>query len=642
MLKIESWFFACVALLLSTFAGSAHALSSDFKIQTELSVGAPVDAMAVSNDRFVIALDKSTKSLNILDTWDWTSPGTITLGNTVDNMAINQEGNILYFSMSTKNLGWMDISALQSLPFDGAITPSSFTMAPVTGGASYGATTISEIDVISAQDDPTVDCVFLKTRSISNAFNLASSIVQAGTSKKNDNFWYGNNLSSIALSASVNRFFAVTNSRTVPVNTNLDGYVCYSNLAGFGASVIPSKGLLTLLAPNQLLGLGAAQDGTQLVVGETVTKNMSLYSVSSPPGQGLMVFLEDTYAVNSTAAPIWFEQFASEPDPFVLFGQTANNLYLLPMIQSGFTTDSPSLVNTFTGSPLILANSSTTDGNIYVQPKSSSNVSLLTANPWVYDLTTTAPALITGDTFSIGFSFQDGSSYAIAICPSFALNAGQCRKTVARGPLTTSPASVVINASDVGGGDQVLGVFVADSRSPAHTGRSALPVSVALAPQINNFTLQFGNNKILISFGTGAVLASTVYTIYYGTNGDAPPDHPEQISNTGGDGTPPAPIVLASPAANHSYSYTVENLENGEVYYAQIVVTDVTGKVVVSERKSTIPEVTFTLTDLDGEKGGCGLGLTGKGRPANASDFILLALPLTILMLLKTKLRSRK
>ena len=642
MFKIKPLLFCGLTLALAIFASRAFAASSDFKIQTEIDMGATIDSLVVSNDRFVITLSKTGRSLTFLDTWDWSIDGAVTLGNTVDTMAISPSGTRPYFSTTAKKIAWMDISSLSSTPFDGLIRTDSFSLSPVTNGVSYGSTGISEIDVIQTLDNPDVDCVFLKLKSLSNTYNLASSIIKNGTALTNNNTWYGPNISNLQISAAQTRLFTINTTKVISTNSTLDGYQCTSNQLGY-AAIIASQGMLSLLNPNQFLGVGVDQTGAQLVVGETVSKSLQLYQITNPVGQPLTALpLVDSYTVKNTPTPIWVKDFATEPNPMVLFGQTAVNLYILPMIQYGFTSGKPDPIHTFTSSPLLLANSSTTDGYLYVAQNSGNSFSLLTANPWVYDLGTTAPTPVCGETFSIQFSYTNGGSYVIADCPNFAVNSSQCTKTVAQGSLSSSQTPIVINSSVVGGGDHILGVFVSDSRTPAHTGRSAIPISIALPPEINNYKLQFGNKRIMISFKTASVNASTVYTIYYGTNGNAPPDNPEQISATGGDGNPKAPIVINNPQANRDYSYTIENLTNDQTYYAQIVAVDNCGNKKVSDRKSTVPRLTFTLTDLVGETGGCGLGASGAGRAANAADLVLLACPLLILLILKIKIRSKR
>lgn len=685
MLKLKTLLFYGLALIAAISGSKAFALSQDFTIQSEISLGAGIDNLEVINDRFVISLNKTAKSLSILDTWNWRSAGTIALGNTVEAMASNPAGTKLYFAMDSlpgDYIAWMDISSLKTLAFGADITASAFKLTPIPD-ITYSTVHVSDIAVIQSIDDATVDCIFLKTKDLSStSANLAFIIFQNSAVLNPGTFLY-TSISSVDLSAAQTRLFAISANNT---NSYLDGFQCITNQAGSLPLVITDYGLLTLAGTQQFFGIGVEQAGSELAVGETVSKNMWLTQITTT-GNLLIANTVDSYLLVKTPSQIWVKDFLSEPNPIVLFAQTASNLYILPTVASGFTTGEPRLVKNFSGSPLLLADSSSTDGFMYVAPKGAASLSVLTANPWIEGLTTSATGIIEGSTFNIQFSYKslanadysgccsshggtngqcnqtsgkiicnDGQdsptcacqnkncSYIIADCPNFAVSSAQCGKVVSSGALTASPATFVLNSKEVGGGDHILGVFVADSQSPAHSGRNAIKVSIALPPEINDFKLQFGNQKIIISFKTASVSASTVYKVYYGTNGSAPPDHPEEISNTGGDGTPPSPIEITSPQANHTYSHTIENLVNGQTYYAQIAVTDSQGKVVLSDRKSTVPQLTSTLTDLTGESGGfdCFGNISGAPRPAKGADLVLLAFPLIILLILKFRLRSRR
>ena len=186
-----------------------------------------------------------------------------------------------------------------------------------------------------------------------------------------------------------------------------------------------------------------------------------------------------------------------------------------------------------------------------------------------------------------------------------------------------------------------MGIFVRDNAG--HQGRQAVKVSINLPPRAQDFSLKFGDEKIFIKFKSQSAQDIARYIIYYGTNSSAPLDQPELLDNTGGDGNPPSPLIINQPEPRKDYELKITGLTNGQRYYVQILTEDTSGLTSLSERKSTIPQETITLTEMEGEEGGfdC-LGSISPVIAPSPSEVSLGLIPLALLLGLKIFQRRKK
>lgn len=622
----------------------ARSAPADYQgVKAELGIGSKIHALSVSKNRFVVSMNKTAQDLRFLDTWSWRvlNPAGSLNGSAV-SMDLNQSGNRLYFAYQDGRIRWMDLGPLFSLGFNENLDSDSIHLEPGTTVPSGSALPPGKIVAIQDSDSASMDCVFVElkdgdTSSLDWLLISGDQVPSGGhlTDSKGTN---------LELAKSRKRLFV--KSEDGSGNSWLYAYRCFSDNSG---NKIKSDNLALSPANNSFQGIAADPSGAVLILGNQDQAELWPYEIADGIGGTLIANLGTAYDRLSAmpASQIWLKHISAETDSFVLFKQ-ANTLMLSSLNKDSaeFKAEDPGVIETFSASPLILADSSPKDGYLYVAPEAAELVSLITANPWISNLALTMAGTILTETFKVKFNTDVSHSfYTITNCGRFTISPDNCGDALAQGALDGRTAEVTINSRDLGEGGHILGVFVRDRYGqPYHQGRDALQVKVDLPPPPQEFEMGFGDQRIFINFTSPDVKDLARYLIYYGTNCNAGFYQPEKIDETGGNGDPISPIIIKQPEPDQDYEKVVENLKNGATYCAQIVTVDKAGNKSDSERNSATPEKTKGPSDEAGEKGGLDCLGSVSGRPATSSgsDLILLFLPLTVILLIKIKLRSRR
>jgi len=617
---------------------SLRAEVGDFAFRTDLPFSAPISDLVVAQDRFIIALDSSGEKLCFFDTWNWellAGATALSTGATVSELALSPDGNKLYLAYQDGSLRFLELEDFFSLDFSQSFSQSQLSFGTTID--AFSGNPLKAISVIKDQDTQNRDCVFLAFEQ-SGVWSLNWMILEGETLISSGDTALLKNVSNLELAQ---------NSRSLFIKywdnlsyTYLEAYQCFSNSLGNKIQYYS----LDQISGEEFQGLGIDENGTRLVLGNLTARQLWLYQIEETLS-GIQGDYQDAFALSNPADQLWVKLISAETNLPVFYNQ--QGFLKAVSVDDNFQFQGPEVeVPDFsTSSPLILADSSSADGYLYFAPQDSSTVSVISANPGIYNLTLDPGTTVEQEQFKISFETDDTEKYyTISTCARFAISPGECEKTIAQGEITTSPTTITITSSRVGEGEFILGIFVRDAHSsPYHQARTATKISINLPPRAQDFSLKFGDEKIFIKFKSQPAQDIARYIIYYGTNSSAPLDQPELLDDTGGDGNPPSPLIINQPEPGKDYELKITGLTNGERYYVQILTEDTSGLNSLSERKSTIPQETITLTEMEGEAGGfdC-LGSLLPGVKSNPAPAGLLLIPLVLLVVLKIIQRRKR
>jgi len=626
-------FFASILL----YAGA-----SDFRSSIQVNLGAKVNHLAVNQDRFLISLDKANQKLKFFDTWNWRNISAFDIkslgsGDTVEWIAVGQSKTLYLAGGSKRKIGWLNLADLDSLEFGES----------VSGLTLEGTTTLPYS--ISGQawviESSTAECLFVPADTGSR-YHLYRLYFQDGVLKNQAEYMNTLNVSSIHFTASKEYVFARYYSGVF--GAQLSAYQC---------SLAYTPTVLDPTSFPSILALGIDEYGEKLISSDTTTlaPKLKAYKVYKQPSPSKMLDFDliNDFNLSHPAKQLWVKKFYGEEEVLVFFREEGD-FRALALNGNTLPASGDRLVGSFSDTSFWLAESSSADGYLYLAVEDSKTVSVITANPRVYNLNLLSGAtiitepggVIESDTFRIRFNYDKGRYYYLADCPDFAIKHNDCEKTLSYGSLgSANTVEIILSALALNDGKHNLGVFVRDSTSsPLHQGRNAIQAEIDLAPPPQNFSLKFGDEKIIIEFKSPNVADLAEYIVYYGTNDSAPLDQPELLDDTGGDGEPNSPITISYPQPNKEYKIVVYNLVNGTTYYAQIRTEDKGGKYAISERKNTIPQEVQTPSEMAGEKGGfnCLGSIAGTKRELKASEFVIWVCPAIVLLIIKIRLRRRR
>ena len=616
-------------------------------IKKQINITGPNKELAVGKNRFVIGLDKAASQLHFLDTWNWrvlnpAGSDTVSLSGNAVAMDINQSGDRLYFSYQNGWVKWMDLAPLHTLGFNPELDPTDLHIEPGATVTS-GSTVLNRIMAIQDSDSASFDCVFVELKE-GDTSSLRGMLVNGNSVEKPSLANLLDKVTNLELAKSQKSLFVKYEDPAG--TTHFSGYKCFS-LTHSG--VVVGDGLTTQIS-GVFKGIAASGNGNLLIVGDHDSAQLWPYRIQRQADDSLLAALGTLFDLPGSVPvdQIWLTKISGEgANHNLAFFSQGRNLKLWPLrgdsVEFGNTVTP---IENFPDAPLILASSSPEDGYIYVAPANSETVSIITANPWISNLATSASEPILTETFKLKFSTnRPNSFFTVLPCTAFSVSPSGCGDELASGQLDGSTANITIASRDLGEGTHILGVFLRDRfAAPFHQGRDALRVNIDLPPPPQQFDLGWGDQRIFIKFKSPDVTDLKKYKIYYGTNCAAGFYKPGHIDASGGNGDPPSPIIIKDPERDHDYEKVVENLVNGTTYCAQIVTGDTAGNQSVSERNSATPEKTKTPSQDAGEKGNISCSVRGPlppGAPAR-SDLILLLLPLAAALMLKIKLRSRR
>jgi len=604
---------------------SLRAEVGDFAFRTNLPFSAPVSDLVVAQDRFLIALDSSRQELIFFDTWNWeemTPSPALELGGSVVAMDLNPSASRLYLAYTDGTIRWIELDPIYLLEFGDPISSASLQIEE--GTTIFSGNTINDLLVIQNWDEAGVDCLFMEikegeTSSLNWAMIRGESISNSGGPLITG--------SSVELTKTDYRLYT---KHYYDINTFFNSFICESSYTSQFQIAYES---------DNFQGLDVEDYNFSLVTGNKDAKEIWLYDAYTGD-------FEDSYKLISQAPnQIWVKRIYGEEGVLVFFNEEGILKAIKIISYHKFQTEAPVQILDFnTTELLIMADASSEDGYLYFAPQGSSTVSVISANPGIYNLTLDPGTTIEQEQFKISFETDTGKYYTISTCAQFAISPGECEKTIAQGEITTSPTTITITSSEVGEGEFILGIFVRDAYLLSyHQARTATKIIINLPPLAQDFSLKFGDEKIFIKFKSQSAQDIARYIIYYGTNDSAPLDQPELLDDTGGDGNPPSPLIINQPEPGKDYELKITGLTNGERYYVQILTEDTSGLNSLSERKSTIPQETITLTEMEGEEGGfdC-LGSISPVIAPSPSEVSLGLIPLALLLGLKIFQRRKK
>jgi hypothetical protein len=614
-----------VFLAVLGLAATAPAALSDFKIKDQIKLAGQPGRLAVTPDnRFVLILDQTNKAIDVLDTWDFSlKPDRIApLSAAPVSITLNPSGTKAYVSLASGKVAVVDISTLGSLGFDQPL--SSLTTPPsVIGSVTVSSTALGDIAAMPMSGVPNDSCVFVINGNTLDSFKESAPGTVAGLTPLDCN--------AREVEGGGKFMFLLCDNPTT-AKADLRQYECTA--AG------PSNATVTAFAVGargDFRGLSLAPDKTFLLLGDTIAQKLLLVNVS-PTVVGIDTVGTTPFSIGIKMQDVLATEFAAETGPIAFAGDTTD--LVLAQGNSGPTA--------FTGDTVIplpkagggfLAQGSTIDQYVYLSLAGGETVAVVTANPWVDIISvldaTTASA---GNTVSKNVKFQSdlAGTYNLYLGNSFS-PAGSIKNGSI---LANTPVTVTV--SNIPNGSSVITVKVTTSDS--RTGRNAAAVSANLGPVPQNFSLDFGTGKLIISYTVQNRRNLDRQEIYYGTDCSVPLDGYTLIDNNPGDqGRPPSPITVIKPAAGKDIRKVVEGVQNGSTYCVQIATFDTSGRSSISARQSIKVEKTFTLTKLTGEKGGFAcFGLAPSGQGFRGSGAWLAATPGMVLLLLRIKRRWRR
>jgi hypothetical protein len=585
----------CGGIAVLFLASSAKADVADFKKKAEFSLdGEPVCVDVSIDDRFVFAADRAHHRMAVIDTWNWhvMTPleGNTISGDAVD-MAVSPGGDYVYVSRSDGWISQLDVSGLKDLGFnkrlDSLDPPITENEIEISEGHILG-----DIQVIPQQGNAGVDCVLV----VDETSEKLQWFLSDGTNVDPGAGPLITGASEIELSAGKDVIFA-RYKFAMTGNNWLDIYKCINQTPII--IIINNYDILGSNDPYALSGLDLDPLEFRLAMGDVNNKNLYLFDVSN--FWSISLYPNDSISIPSSPSEVLFSDFSFEPDPVVwaLEGDTLLSGAVVNDDLVEFTGDYGPAV-AFSSTVTALVQSSTVDGYIYAALEGSPAVPVVTANPWISDLSTDPSGTISASLFNLEFNYDLGTNYTVRKVEYFK-DAGTI---VAEGVLSESGtyASIQISTPDLDEGYNILAIEVADSA--VHTGRHALSVQVDMPLEPLDFDLDFGDERLFVNFKSHDSSDLDYYRIYYGTNGGVPESDYEKLDDTGKMGEPPSPFEISDPDPDKDYEEVIEELENGVEYFMQIISVDDAGHITISERKSAMPQNTIYLTDAAGEDGG--------------------------------------
>jgi hypothetical protein len=616
--------------LVLLFAFWAGADVSDFETKAEINVGGQPSALGVSlDDRFVFAADKDNNRLVIIDTWNWRvvnplGSDTVLISGEPVGVAVSRTGKYVYISRTDGLVSQFDISGLSELDFNGELSELAI---PVTeeGFTVSDSDTLGEMAVILQEGATNVDCVFVVVEQGSTHKLTWHFIKDAGVQDSGTAIF---NVQNIELSAGKDVVFAKYKDDWS--NNYLNVY------KGMNPDIpIQEIDIFDIDDGYTLSGLAVDPNQYRLVIGDVDNTKLHLFDVQDI--WFISVFPSDSTTITDAPSELLFSDFSKEPNPIVwassaekLNGAEVNDGLTVMQFSGGYET-----AVSFSSTVTALAQSSTVDACIYALAQGSETVFVVTANPWVSDVQTIPGGTIEGDTVTVKFSYDKGDSYTIRRVEGFKEAGTQIASEGLSGGDTVK--SIDLSTEDLEEGRNILSVEVTDS--VGRKGWNAVELQVDLAPSPLDFDLDFGDEKLIISFRAHDLPDLDYYEIYYGTNGSVPEDQYEEIDDTGKMGDPGSPFKISDPEPKKKYEKVITGLKNGDRYYAQIITADDSGNISISDRKSAVPQPVRTLTDLAEEDGGFDC-FEQIGPSEGALSFIwLLILPILVAGMLRVLLR---
>ncbi|MBW2254220.1 MAG: hypothetical protein JRI25_06420, partial [Deltaproteobacteria bacterium] len=235
---------------------------------------------------------------------------------------------------------------------------------------------------------------------------------------------------------------------------------------------------------------------------------------------------------------------------------------------------------------------------------SDGGLRVITANPWVSDLTATPSTATDGDTITVSFTVDMPGSYEL----KRGGDASGDGDTIASGDLEEAGAvevEVTVDDSWSEGFNSLYLLHSADSL----IGHDLTEVTVDAVPGVvplDQDSVGFGNQSLRISFAGLSDADLDHYDIYITTTVFGPGDWPAGGPDFDGDDAIDAPYKVEA-AGGEAVSLLVSPLTNDVVYYIAVRATDTGGKEgPMSDVVQGTPKPTYSASELAGDPGGYG------------------------------------
>ncbi len=617
---------AALAFLFILTAAPVRLLADDiddYYFVADFDVGAVSDVAVTPDDRYVLILDGDSNKLHFLDTWDFD----LIEGASVDFgsdsplcLDISPDGDYAYIGLDSGELAIVDISGLYSLsPIEEPEDELTVYFKTIDGDGA-----LEKIAAVPNYNSPTSDPYII--------MGFPSSAVEAvywvkhsgGSSLTTALAFPSHSVEVIELERGEKQVFEIYESSG---NDYLGIIQCdgtCTNTNGIDKLVTPSTGLAADPINDDFLVISYYTQS-----GSTPLGSIQYLDTSSFDSQTVE---SEEVGISSTSIAI-LSSGLNDSTTTALF-LTDQNAEMTEINNSTLAATSGTVASPSTDNFSALAASSGNDRFFYAGTDGASNsFHVFTANPWISYLTANAGATVTeadGDEFPLAFSaFKRGSDldFDVYVDGDF----GSWSGSVADGEESESAAgdtvAVVINVAvdDLDECENVLTVVAEDSAG--REGRDAVKVVKDFPPPEPDFSLDFGDRKLIIEFNVDDPCDLKEYVIFYGDSAtlDNSFNDYDDLLASGADY-----VTLDSGLTDgKKIKETIEGLTNGVLHYVYLVIVDKSDNSAVSDARSATPQVVLTLTDLTGEEGGVDcFGSLGGARTGDPKSAAVLLAPL--------------
>ena len=261
---------------------------------------------------------------------------------------------------------------------------------------------------------------------------------------------------------------------------------------------------------------------------------------------------------------------------------------------------------------------SSTDGYVYFGANDLQSIKAISKNPQISIISPTSNQTLSSGSIDLIFQSDTSGNYSVnnfTGTPQVSISSS-VGTVIKSGTVTASgQITVTISINSLAAGENIIPVFVS---SGDLVGRRGLKINYETIPSVSgNFKVDFGNQKLLISFDRLSSSLIDHYNLYFGLS-------PDDLS--GADGIS-SPISIPQPASGSKVYYTLTPLTNGVEIFMQVSGVNTSG--LEGDRSaiiSNIPEKTVGPIEMSGETGGCGVTKGNGSGGLLFLGFILLAL----------------
>jgi hypothetical protein len=255
-------------------------------------------------------------------------------------------------------------------------------------------------------------------------------------------------------------------------------------------------------------------------------------------------------------------------------------------------------------------------GDGYAYAASDQGLVVLTANPWLEAVTATPSTGTAGTEVSLSFTVRESVDWAVYVGGDRTGSGDRIAEGTAAADDTVA-VSVTVDSSWAEGRNPV---YVVATDADGNEGHGAAYVTVDNPPDavdMDNATLEFGEEQLFLSFDGVSAEDLDHYDVYVSADPFEPSDWPVGVSGgpAGPDGldTP----VRAEGSPGERIRVTLAPLENERTYYVAVRAVDAGGlEGPMSDVIEGVPHETFSASELAGDEGGPACA-TGAG-PASA------------------------